>query len=547
MSNALKRYLAFAFAGADLLFEVGSDGRIGFVLGAGSTVSERSDAELAGRPWSELFDPADVPFVEAMLQSLEAGGRCGPVSVGLRPLGGKSHQGVFSACRLPGGDGIACTLSQATLSTSERALQERRDTESHLLKPEAFADRAAALMQSAPALGEELGMTLLEIPGLSALKAGIDGAKGAQLIAGIGAALRMASVGGNAVGRLGDDRFGLVHDSRLDGSALDSRLEEITRKADPAGRGTAVQRSALPMIQGDLSAEDAMKAIRYVVNTFAAEGANAATPASLTTAFSTLVAETVARVQRFSSMVDSDSFRLVYQPIVMLSDRQVHHYEVLARFEGSASPFQEIQFAEAIGVIERFDLAVCARVLAGMAEGTYGPAQLAVNVSGRSIQNGLFVRSLLGLLEQHRKQAGNLLFEITESSELTDLAAVDAIVQRIRKHGAKVCLDDFGAGAASFQYLHGLNIDHVKIDGAYVKRLGQSKRDDALLRGLVRLCDDLGVGTIAEMVETEAQADQLRAMGVRFGQGWLFGKPVDTVPKPAQSAFWPSQTTRKRA
>lgn len=87
-------------------------------------------------------------------------------------------------------------------------------------------------------------------------------------------------------------------------------------------------------------------------------------------------------------------------------------------------------------------------------------------------------------------------------------------------------LDDFGAGSASFQYLQALTVDFVKIDGAYIKRLGRSQKDDAMIRGLVRLCEDLSVGTIAEMVETRDQVEQLRAFGVQYAQGYFFGKPT---------------------
>jgi EAL domain-containing protein (putative c-di-GMP-specific phosphodiesterase class I) len=168
----------------------------------------------------------------------------------------------------------------------------------------------------------------------------------------------------------------------------------------------------------------------------------------------------------------------------------------------------------------------------------------AVNVSGKSIENGVFAQCLISLLDENRAIASRLAFEITESAQLKDLPAVNKTIQEVRSRGFQCGLDDFGAGSASFQYLQALAVDFVKIDGAYIKRLGQSPKDDALVKGLVRLCDDLGVGTIAEMVETKDQVDRLRAMGVRYAQGWHFGKPA---PEPAIPWQFDSKNTQPQA
>src|SRR3546814_11126418 len=95
--------------------------------------------------------------------------------------------------------------------------------------------------------------------------------------------------------------------------------------------------------------------------------------------------------------------------------------------------------------------------------------------------------------------------------------------------GFSMCLDDFGAGAASFQYLRALDVDYVKIDGTYTRRLLSSERDSLLLRKLCDLCADLKIETIAEMVELEDQVAKPRSLGVKMGHGYLLGRPP---PKP---------------
>jgi EAL domain-containing protein (putative c-di-GMP-specific phosphodiesterase class I) len=107
---------------------------------------------------------------------------------------------------------------------------------------------------------------------------------------------------------------------------------------------------------------------------------------------------------------------------------------------------------------------------------------------------------------------------------------VNEFIKLLQKEGYKVCLDDFGAGSASFQYLHQLHVDYVKLDGAYTKQITHNKRDATMVKNLARLCQDLGVKMVAEFVEEEAQIKMLREMGIEYGQGYWFGRP-DTKPE----------------
>jgi EAL domain-containing protein (putative c-di-GMP-specific phosphodiesterase class I) len=95
----------------------------------------------------------------------------------------------------------------------------------------------------------------------------------------------------------------------------------------------------------------------------------------------------------------------------------------------------------------------------------------------------------------------------------------------LRKSGYKVALDDFGAGAACFDYLSGLEADFVKFDGPVVRRACATARGSDLLTAMAKICAQRNIRTIAEMVEDKAMANQVYYCGVDFGQGWLFGQP----------------------
>jgi EAL domain-containing protein (putative c-di-GMP-specific phosphodiesterase class I) len=130
------------------------------------------------------------------------------------------------------------------------------------------------------------------------------------------------------------------------------------------------------------------------------------------------------------------------------------------------------------------------------------------------------------------------MVEITETAGLRDLERANRIVQQLRGDGQRVCLDDFGAGAAAFHYLRALTVDYVKLDGQYTRRLLTHDRDASILRTMAELCRKLGVSTVAEMVETEEEAAELARLGADHGQGWLFGRPLPSAfvtgpPRPA--------------
>ena len=137
------------------------------------------------------------------------------------------------------------------------------------------------------------------------------------------------------------------------------------------------------------------------------------------------------------------------------------------------------------------------------------------------------------LLGTERPLDGRLMFEITESAAIEDLALADRHIQALRAHGCMVCLDDFGAGAASLAYLQQLRLDVVKIDGRYIRELQHGGRQSTFIRHLVHMCGELKVKTLAEMVETVEAEEAVRRAGVDFAQGWLYGAAADSPMQPA--------------
>jgi EAL domain-containing protein (putative c-di-GMP-specific phosphodiesterase class I) len=260
---------------------------------------------------------------------------------------------------------------------------------------------------------------------------------------------------------------------------------------------------------------------------FIAEGS------SNTTSLSAVVEKTAAEVEVFKSTVASKDFSLVYQPVVDLRTGDVNHYETFVRLAGAEnSPAEQIQMAEEMELVQDLDLAVVQAVVQQLLKPANTKLRLAANISARSLMRPAFAEKILTVLRHAQPAKGRLIFEITESSALGDLQRADAVVRGLRRAGAGVCLDGFGSGTASFDYLRTVAVDAVKIDGRYIRELTDLEgRNGVLVRHLAGLCRELKIISIAQRVENEETVTALRQIGVDCAQGFLFGKP-EYAPTP---------------
>ncbi len=372
-------------------------------------------------------------------------------------------------------------------------------------------------------------MTLLSVEGLRELNRRLETEVAAELMGDITAYLQASSVNGASAGRLDDERYGLVHEPGLDVTSLEQAIAQTAQERDPEGAGVRVTGSTMDLAESGLSATDNAKALLYTINKFA-EAQDDFTICELSTGYGQMLDETRQKMAAVKQTIASNDFDVVFQPIVELATRTVHHHEALARPRGKGhdtTPFGFITFAEDVGLISDFDLAMCRKVLTRIEAARRNGDQLniAVNLSTRSLESPAFLGELHRLLGAYPSIQHELLFEVTESTKIKDLDAVSKVLAGLRKRGHHVCLDDFGAGAAAFEYLRALHVDYVKIDGVYVRESLTRPNGKAFLRSMSNLCRDLGIQTVGEMVETEAEAALLRDIGIRFGQGYLFGRP----------------------
>ena len=523
LSLAPQRLLGFAFASADLLLEMASDGRIALAIGASEALSGSAETDLVGRAWRDFIDPRDRMMVAALLNGLRDGGRGGPIVVGLAGETAGKRAASMTAFKMPGNGGaISCALSRAAPKSSH-----------DLHDKSGFEAATGALIEAARATGEELEMAFLEFGGLEALRERLGPEAFMALERRLIGGLRAQSHGGSTAASLGSDRFALV---RQKGDGVDALVQRlITGVTSDSASGLSAN-ARLMSLQSTASPAQLARAIRYTLDNFIAEGVGDGSSLDLNDMVDRSIKKTLADVGVLGSAVNDKRFRLVFQPVVDLkAGSSLHHYEVLVRFGDSASPYPMIRMAEELDMIEPLDIAVVDETIARLA--AEPDLKLAANVSGRTIISPAFIAAVRQMLAKSPNVAGRLLIEITESAAIDDLALADRHLSALRQEGCMICLDDFGAGAASLAYLQQLTLDIVKIDGRYIRELQHGGRESTFIRHLVRMCAELKVRTIAEMVENAAAEDAVRRAGVDFAQGWLYGAPGEIpVQHPAPVA-----------
>jgi EAL domain-containing protein (putative c-di-GMP-specific phosphodiesterase class I) len=153
---------------------------------------------------------------------------------------------------------------------------------------------------------------------------------------------------------------------------------------------------------------------------------------------------------------------------------------------------------------------------------------IAVNLSARQLVEPGMARQIVSRVERANLPPGTLKLEVTESKML-DYAPVAAVMQHCRSHGIPFALDDFGTGYSNLTHLHKLDFEFIKVDQAFARHMFDSERAMAIVKAIVSMAHGIGAAVIVEGVETHEQLQQLRAMGVRYAQGYLIGQAQPTA------------------
>jgi EAL domain-containing protein (putative c-di-GMP-specific phosphodiesterase class I) len=241
------------------------------------------------------------------------------------------------------------------------------------------------------------------------------------------------------------------------------------------------------------------------------------------------------RTAELQLAVDESEFVLHYQPIVPLHGGQPKGLEALVRWNhperGLLPPKDFIPLAEDTGLIVAIGRWVleqaCHDVVTWQRRFPFEqPLIASVNISARHFQHDDLVVDVSHALRASGLDPSCLILEITESVLVYDPDSVVSRMLELKALGVAFAIDDFGTGYSSLSYLKQFPIDILKVDKSFVDDVGRSDKASALTRAIVEIAQSLNLDTIAEGIEEEQQAEGLRDLGCRFGQGYFFARPI---------------------
>ena len=233
-----------------------------------------------------------------------------------------------------------------------------------------------------------------------------------------------------------------------------------------------------------------------------------------------------------------ERFLFYFQPIMHIADKSISHHEVLLRMLDDAgnilAPHLFIPAAEQTGLIHAIDHMVLRKAIAQSAQIQHAghPVRFSINLSAHAFHDPELLPILTEAFHHYGADPSNFMFEITETAALEDLYAAKELMETIKQLGCSFTLDDFGVGFSSFYYIRQLPIDIVKIDGSFIRNLGNSPDDQILVKALCEVAKGFGKKTTAEFVESEATLSILESMNVDYAQGFLIGVPVPASESP---------------
>jgi diguanylate cyclase (GGDEF)-like protein len=225
-----------------------------------------------------------------------------------------------------------------------------------------------------------------------------------------------------------------------------------------------------------------------------------------------------------------DHLRVVFQPIFDLKTGRIIANEALARWSdpelGAIAPSEFVPIAEQLNLIDEINCHLMSLAFEA-AHSWPHEIRLSFNLSAIQLCSARAAKSVLGALKRAGLPAGRLQVEVTETALLADFERARSNLRDLRKAGATIVLDDFGAGYASISYLRELSFDQIKLDGALVTAGQHSADGKRLLRAVIGLCEILGVSTVAEHVESSDLLKLVTELGCTAGQGFWLERPLE--------------------
>jgi diguanylate cyclase (GGDEF)-like protein len=429
-------------------------------------------------------------------------------------------------------------LAGRVAAETELQVQVQFDALTGLANRSSFQHRLEQALARAQADGDMLAVLYLDLDRFKIVNDSFGQRAGDHVLVVVGERLRTAVRDEDTLARLSGDEFAVVLedvDCMQDALAIAERIREAIRQPIPvAGTSVTVGTSiGLCLVDEQSQASELLRDANVALGDAKQRGRNAVV--AFDASLRDHIARNLALEHDLASAVDKGEMRLVYQPQIDLATGAVAGVEALVRWEhpthGLLHPGAFIEIAENTGLIVpigRWAISEACRQHRRW-QATLGPElvpQIAINVSPTQLTRDDVAGHVREALKAARLDAAQFHVEITEVALLGDSDGAVAALNAIESLGVAIAVDDFGTGYFSLSHLRRFPVHRLKIDQTFVRGVGESAEDEAIINATIDLAHSLGLSVVAEGVETEHQLAHLRWRGCDAVQGYLFAEPL---------------------
>jgi diguanylate cyclase (GGDEF)-like protein/PAS domain S-box-containing protein len=403
-----------------------------------------------------------------------------------------------------------------------------------------FLDRLAHSVARTRRGHDPLAVVFIDLDDFKAVNDSLGHAAGDELLVAVAGRIRMTVRESDTPARMGGDEFAILLE---DAPTVEAARESATRVLEALRLPFRLQRQDMAIrasagiamyASPEQSADELLRNADISMYSAKAQGKD-----RLVVYESAVHDAAIWRLQLRQDLqlaLEHEEFALVYQPLVDLETNEITGVEALLRWQhprrGLVGPTEFVPIAEETGLIVPIGRWVLERACLQAREwraarGGRG-LDLSVNLSGRQIEDPELVDDVRRALEKADLEPRRLTLELTESILMHDAERTIETLGRLRGLGVRLAIDDFGTGYSSLSYLRQLPVDALKIDRSFVAVVDSGPDEAALVRSIVSLAQSLRLETIAEGIEQPGQLAELRSIGTRLGQGYLFARPLES-------------------
>ena len=534
------------------IFEQSSDvivitDRMGLIQYATASVTRvlgYAPGEIAGRNAGSFMHPDDEPAGLAFFfDALKSHGASAPNEWRLRRRDGAYRYLETVATNLLDDASVAGVVLTMRDVTERRALQDRlnelafTDGLTLLGNRSRFRDTVAQALAAPDVAAAPFAILFVDLDDFKRVNDGLGHHKGDDLLRVIAERLRAVVPGPADVARLGGDEFAVLlpaSDAQRAQAVADAVIESLAVPLQVGGTTLTIGASVgVALAAPGQTADDVLRHADIAM--YEAKRHGKGRSASFEPVMQLRANQRLDLEERLREAIASGRIGIHYQPVIDMRSGDMTGAEVLARWEdpvhGSIPAGEFIALAEEssqIVALGRHVLLAACRQIGGWRAQQPGlkPFSIAVNVSARQLDDGAFFELVEGALADSGLAPDKLVLELTESAMLHPRPQLRASLERLRRDGIRLALDDFGAGYSSLNYLHRFPFDVLKIDKALVERVGYSADGTALVRAVLSVAEALNLAVVAEGIEETLQRDELVRIGCRLGQGFLLARPM---------------------